>query len=446
VSQLDRSLPATADPAGSESYLQHAHSFLRRDRLNLLALVAVTAATRLALSLALPSRVLSNDFRIWDTVTSVLLSGTNPYAVKAGLLYYPPLWMQVLFVLGELSSRTHIPLAHLIQLFLVGIDIVTVVVVYLFARALGIIGARAFWLALFGFAVNPISIILTCQHGNFDSVIGLSVVATAFALVVWNRQGVASTLLLACLILGIGILAKTVPLILAPFLAIRWRETDWPTRVVGATLVVGPTLLGVSIVYVLSPNQVIADIFQYRSAAGYFGITGLLNLIGSTSLVARYSSIYPVMGLALLIVASAAFARARETTDFTIIAGCVILLMSVPAFGSGYGPQYTAWFLPLAVILFGIGNRALRGGLGALYSIAIGTYLVEYAVIPSQGAFFSMFAPEQTAEWGRVLSPQKAQTLLRLPLFVAYLSFIGIGLQALRSRLGRGALQSSVPK
>lgn len=362
-------------------------------------------------------------------MTGVLLGGGNPYA-STSLLNYPPLWMQVLFVLGKISNRTHISLAHLVQVVLTGVDVVTVILAYLFMRSLGV-GPRAFWVVLIGIALNPISILLACQHGNFDSVVGLLVLATAVALVVWNRGAASSMWLLACLTVGLGILAKTVPLILAPLLFVRWRETDWASRVVGAALVVGPTLIGVSVLYVLSPQQVVAHIFQYRSAAGYFGVSGLLNIVGGPQAVSRYSLVYPFIALAVVMAATVAIARARVLTDLTLILGCALLLMWIPPLGSGYGPQYTGWFLPLVVVLFAIARATLRASLAVFAGVALVTYLAEGAFIPSLGAFFSVLAPDAAASIGRLLSPPKAQTLLRLPLFFAYLGFLTIGVLTL---------------
>ncbi len=402
---------------------------IRGDAARIGALVGFTAGIRLAIAAALPARVLSEDFHIWETVTGILLGGGNPYTTTP-LLFYPPLWMQVLFVLGTISNRTHISLAHLIQVVLTGIDVVIVILAYLFMKALGV-GPRAFWFALVGIALNPISILLACVHGNFDSLVGLLVLATAFALVAWSRGGAPSMWLLACLTLGLGILAKTVPLILAPLLFLRWRETDWATRVVGVALVVGPALLGVSVLYVLSPHQVVADIFQYRSAAGWFGVSGLLNIVGGPQAVKAYSAVYPVIALAVVVAATVAVARARALTILSVILGCALLLMWIPPLGSGYGPQYTGWFLPIGVVLFAIARGPLRASLAVFAGVALVTYIAEYGFIPTQGAVFSLVAPHTTASIGRLLSPPTASTLLRLPLFLAYLGFLTIGVLTL---------------
>ncbi len=402
---------------------------IRGDAANIAVLVGITAAIRLAIAAALPARVLSEDFHIWDTVTGILLSGANPY-VTTPLLFYPPLWMQVLFVLGTLSYWTHISLAHLIQVFLTGVDVAIVILAYLLMKALGA-GPRAFWLALVGIALNPISILLTCVHGNFDTLVGLLVLATAFALVAWTRGGHPSMWLLACLTLGLGILAKTVPLILAPLLFVGWRETDWATRVVGVALVVGPALLGVSVLFVLGPHQVAADIFQYRSAAGWFGVSGLLNIVGGQQVVKAYSALYPFIALAVVVGATVAVARARALNVLSVILGCALLLMWIPPLGSGYGPQYTGWFLPICVVLFAIARGPLRASLAVFAGVALLTYIAEYGFIPTQGAFFSLVAPHTTASIGGLISSPTGATLLRLPLFLAYLGFLTIGVLTL---------------
>ncbi|MFI5282728.1 MAG: glycosyltransferase 87 family protein [Candidatus Dormibacterales bacterium] len=382
------------------------------------ALIATTLAIRLGFAALLPSRYYSIDIHIWESVTKVLLAGGNPYATTS-LLYYPPFWMQILWVLGKLSIRTHITLAHLIQLFLIGIDVLIVVIAYMFMKALGA-GRSAFWIALVGIALNPISIFMSVEHGNFDSMLGLFALAAVFAIVVWNRKGVPSTWLLACMSIGLGILAKTVPLILAPMLLVRWRETDWASRVVGLALVVGPALVGVSVLYVLSPQPVAAEIFHYRSAAGYFGISGLLNLAGGLQATTRYSQVYPLLALTVVVIAALAIARARVLSEQAIVLGSLLLLMWVPPLGSGYGAQYIGWFLPLAVVLFAMSTGALRISLAIFGAAALVTYSFEYA-----------FVPLQDAATRDMFSPQSAQTLFRLPLFFAYLGVLVVGVLTL---------------
>jgi len=382
------------------------------------ALILVTGTVRLAFAAVLPPRFYSIDIHIWEAVSRVLLAGGNPYATTS-LLYYPPLWMQILYVLGRISVHTHITLAHLIQVFLTGVDLVIVTLAYLFMRSLGV-GKRAFWIALVGIALNPISIVMAVEHGNFDSMVGLSALATVFALVLWSRGAAPSIWLVACLTLGLGILTKTVPLILSPLLLVSWRATDWAARAVAAALVTGPALVGVSVIYALSPRQVAADLFQYRSAAGYFGVSGLLNLVVSGQAATAYSQVYAVIALTVVVVAALAVARARALSDFTIVLGGVLLLMWIPPLGSGYGAQYIGWFLPLGVVLFAISAGPLRVSLIVFAGVALVTYGFEYAFIPAQ-------SPSVHG----MLSPATVQTLFRLPLFLAYVGVLVVALGTL---------------
>ena len=394
-------------------------------------LVVTTVAVRLGFAAVLPARFYSIDIHIWERVSQILMNGQNPYATTP-LLYYPPLWMQVLFVLGKISSRTNISLAHLIQVTLTGVDAAIVVLTYLLLRTLGIASRRAFWIALIGIALNPISIFMAVEHGNFDSMVGLSALGAAFALVVWSRGASTSKWLLACMSIGLGILAKTVPLVLAPMLLVRWRETDWASRIVGLALITLPTLVGVSVLYSLSPHEVAADIFQYRSAAGYFGVSGLLNLVGGVQATTRYGQVFALIALVVVAGSAAAAARARTVDERTIILAMVLLLMWIPALGSGYGAQYIGWTLPLLVVLFAISAGPLRLSLWVFAGVALATYVFEYAVIPLQD--------QATRD---VLSPQPAQTLFRLPLFFAYLAVLITGVATLTRKSERAGLDEN---
>src|SRR6185436_19031029 len=73
-----------------------------------------------------------------------------------------------------------------------------------------------------------------------------------------------------------GVLAKTVPLVLAPLLAPGARRTSRAGRALGAALFLGPSALGVSVIFVLAPAAVWNHVIKYRSAPGYFGLAGMV--------------------------------------------------------------------------------------------------------------------------------------------------------------------------
>jgi 4-amino-4-deoxy-L-arabinose transferase-like glycosyltransferase len=61
---------------------------------------------------------------------------------------------------------------------------------------------------LVGVALNPMAILLVCQHGNSDVHVGLFVTLALAALVVYRRSRDVLVWLGACLFLGLGVLAK----------------------------------------------------------------------------------------------------------------------------------------------------------------------------------------------------------------------------------------------
>jgi hypothetical protein len=73
--------------------------------------------------------------------------------------------------------------------------------------------ARAWLLVLVGLVLNPVAILLTTVHGNFNLIVGLMVLFFIWAITRWQRHGHPEDWLLACLFLGVAILAKTTPLV-----------------------------------------------------------------------------------------------------------------------------------------------------------------------------------------------------------------------------------------
>jgi len=95
-------------------------------------------------------------------------------------------------------------------------------------------------------------------------------------------------------------------------------------------------------------------------------------------------------------------------------------LMAIILLGPGYGPQYIAWFLPLLVLTATSFDVAWRRLLIVWGLVAVATYLVEYLLLPSQGALLLHALPAIHVDWAARLSTPEGLTILRLPLFFAY--------------------------
>jgi hypothetical protein len=411
--------------------------------LAVLAVVVLLGVLRL-----LPEGSISFDMHSWLAVASLLHQEKNPYN-ETNLLNWPPLWMQLLYLFDHVSQLTHVRLLRVIQLFLIIVDAVVAAITYLLlARHWRIRGSLL--IAVIGILLNPVAIILIDIHGNFDVVIGLLVTLFLWAITSWRRSGESESWLFACLILGIGGLTKTVPLILAPLLMTGWRQLNPRLGALGLALLLGPVTVGMSVIYVLGPQQVTAHVLQYRSIAGTFGPTGLIHALNVPISDRGYSVAFELFLVTLLLlVLLRVVTRAVSETDLVLMTALLLLL--VPVLGPGYGPQYAWWWIPVLVVAYALEGRWLRIPLLALFVIAAVTYVVDYALVPTLGGgVLVVDHPAALGGWSRALDTLSGETLLRLPLFGAYVVVLLAGTihlsRAYRTSIGPAASRGEAPQ
>lgn len=395
------------------------------------AILALTAAAvRLIFLLLLPAGVASVDLHSWQLVAAELRAGRNPYHTTP-FLNWPPLWMQIIAAIDNASQILRVPFTTLLRLFLIVVDVTGVVAAHRLAVSIEAKHARA--MILFGLALNPISILLVCQHANFDSIVALAVLLAVSAVLRFERSGNPVDWLYAALATGFGILAKTIPIILVPLLSVRWRTLDDRTRLLGALLLLGPVALGLSVVFALAPDDILQKVIQYRSLGGVFGVSGILAATVNP-IIGRLVRIALLLTLGTIVVLATVRTARRDSNDpRSLILLAAFLLIGIILLGPGYGPQYIAWFLPLLVLTATSFDASWRRILMLWGFIAVLTYLAEYLLLPSHGALLIHLLPQQNFAWTTDLATPKGTTVLRLPLFVAYCALWGKAL-ALLSR------------
>src|SRR6185369_8674155 len=107
-----------------------------------------------------------------------------------------------------------------------------------------------------------------------------------------NKQSDDVLLWLAgALAFGLGALAKTVTLALAPLLALGVRSKRRLARSLAAALFLGPPLLGLAVIYALAPHAVLHDVVLYRSTEGWYGLTGIADAISFERATVGYSKL-----------------------------------------------------------------------------------------------------------------------------------------------------------
>lgn len=128
------------------------------------------------------------DMESYRIVSDLVLDGKNIYA-NTYRYNYSPLWAYVLAFFRQIEIVYLIPLSFSIRFFLSLVDVGTLIILLLLAKKLVIPLTRVAVL----FFLNPVSIILTGHHGQFDNLTILLILCGAY-LFLTKRHGVISWL------------------------------------------------------------------------------------------------------------------------------------------------------------------------------------------------------------------------------------------------------------
>jgi hypothetical protein len=417
----------------------HKYSFAIKD---LAIIFAVLILARAGFVMLMPA-VYSKDLYAWLNVIDILHNGQNPYRVT-DVLNWPPFWMQLLFVINKISGLTGISTTHLIQCCLTLGELLAVVVAYvIMKRHFKLANARRY--LLWGIALNPVSIFLSCQHCNYDVFVGLWILIFTLALLEYHRSASPVQWLIACFFLGVGILTKTVPFVLIPLLMIGVRRLDVATIFFGIVLLFAPVVIGMSVIYVLAPEGVAANVLGYRSLAGWYGISGFFVVAEATGLNVIYKAVSPLLIIGLIIYFSLRSAKQITIAAEKIVAAVLMIMLALPTFGPGYSPPYILWFLPLAIIFYALSDPGKRRWILAGYIIVAMTYTIEYAFFPSHGAFVSAIRPSaEMNTFCEFMGTRKSQVFIRLPMFCFYVWMFFVLVRELRRKIATGLRNTAV--
>ena len=429
----------------------------------------------------------SLDVDSWQRALDAGHEGQNPY--ETGVLNWPPFWLQIIVLLDAVASHVDISFWAAVRIYLVLAESAIIVTLYLTLVSIGARRDAVRRALLVGIALNPVSILLVCLHGNSDVNVGLLVTLAVTALIAYWRSRDIVYWLGGCLLLGIGVLAKTVPLVLAPILAPGARLAGHAGRVLGAALLLGPAAVGLSVIMALAPGATSDHVIGYRGFPGFFGLEGLLDEVTTV-----HTWVGPLMVLAFVVAGGLMYRWRRLSDDplsakqhfllgtflymgaifvvvtlfdqlsnvdvrphygtlfMLLIIGMVawlswrlwqeppstpqrlfllvaVTFMLVVAFGPGYGPQYAYWFIPALVATYVLLDDAWRLLLRIGYVVAGVTYMVEYGFIPWLGAWVpAVFGDsDRTTDVAEFFVPDRL-VLVNLPLFAIYLLVLAEGI------------------
>jgi len=300
---------------------------------------AAALGVRLGLLLSFPGNY---DTESYDLVASIAARGGDPYA-ETTRYNYSPVWARVLVGIKSLAAATGIQPMLLVGLLLLAGDLATTVLVY--RMALGRSGPLAPELAALAFFANPVSILISSYHLQFDN---LAILLLLAAVALFER----AKELPAALALAASLLIKHVT-VLHPLLFRRrpgWR---------GLLPAVLPYAVFVAsfLPYAASRDRILDQVVRYRGLPAVYGFESLLLASGAPAWVS-----------VLLFAAAVAFALVR-LGRVELTRACLLLYLVVLVCAPGFGRQYCVWPIALGALVSGPGFF-LFSGVAAAYLVA----------------------------------------------------------------------------
>lgn len=343
------------------------------------ATIALAAAiARLVPALTL-DRGLPFDIEAHWIIGSLALDGQNVYTapLAAGRYPYPPVLHESLSAflvwLAQGSSALFLVLDKVAPA-LCGVAIA--VAMWATARRLGQSSEIALLAGLL-YALNPLPVLVTSYHGQFEEIPLLFIVLAILALVREPTRSVSSsnwTVIVSALLLGVAIAYKSWPVLFLPPLLLLVPRRKWYLPYISLALVpLAITLTGYRLAFGLSGlREAVKAIISYSGSDGFcWGYVSILRECWTHPPDQRPNLWVAHLNQPLLIAALGA------TTLLLLLRqrpleGLVTLPLAFYLFAPGWGPNYSIWVIPGALLLSP--TLANRYTLLVLPSVAL-TYL-----------------------------------------------------------------------
>lgn len=311
-----------------------------RLRLGWPAILLIAGLARLLPALWLPVGA-GYDIESFRMATDALLSGREVYTAVLGRHPYLPFQMYLMGGMAFIARATGLPFVVAIKLPSVAADVaLTGLIYHVVAGASG--RDRATWAALL-YALNPVSLLVTAYHGQFESVT-LLLLALAWWLRERSREGASAVAL------GLAILNKTWPVVFLPVVFVRLR--GWRSRAVYSSIALGiPVLFSVAYLVLFSagPMPMLRRALTHRGVAGYWGPGAALTPAALLwpGLQGVVDGLFALRnGLLLAAVLFALWWTRRQS----LLDAFLTLLLAIFTVTTGFGIQWLVWLVPFALL------------------------------------------------------------------------------------------------
>jgi Gpi18-like mannosyltransferase len=338
---------------------------LRLQHLRLPYILLIAGLVRLLPAIWLPVGA-GYDIESFRLVTDALLRGDEVYTSVLGRHPYLPFQMYLMGAMAYMAQVTGLPYVFAIKLPAVLADIALTALIYQAVIDGGKPHEAAGFFALL-YALNPVSLLVTSYHGQFESVTLLLLVLAWFF---WHfgrrrrRSGIA---------LGFAILNKTWPVVFLPVILIRLRE--WRERLGYTLLAIGiPVLFMVAYLLIFSadPQPMLRRALTHRGVAGYWG-PGAFLVLAAIQLPDLQSVVDSLIGLKNALLLLAVGFALWQTRRQPALDALLTLLLCLFVVTVGFGIQWLVWLVPFGILV--MADRWIKWySLAATFMLAVHLY------------------------------------------------------------------------
>ncbi len=308
-----------------------------------LALPVLALLVRLVPAIILPVGA-GFDIESFKLTAEALLSGKDVYTSAAiGRHPYLPFQMYSIGLAMFASRSTGLPFVVLVKFSPIAADVVITALIWFIAVKKGWSQVTAWWLALL-YALNPVAILITAYHGQFDSI------PVLLLLIAWYFWHFGQRMFLSSVALGFAILNKTWPIVFLPIILIRLRRFR-PVLTYSLVAIGLPILFTLAYVVTFSsnPEPMLRRALTHTGNSGWYGLSAILTLGGryQDSLAQAAQIHWEIRRWILVIVGILALWRTRKQSSNDAL---VTIILAEIALTIGLGLQWLLWVVPFAIV------------------------------------------------------------------------------------------------
>lgn len=283
------------------------------------------------------------DTPYYHRIAAVLRSGGQLYVDTAGRFPYPPVWNHVEVASLALSERTGVPFVIWVKLPSILAD----AAIALLLAALAPVGRAALFAS--AYALNPVPILISGAHGQFDSLPILCCLAAVYFV---EKMRSAP---LAALALTLGIALKSFPVLLLPVFLMQIGS--WPRKLRFAAIALVPAGLILLPHLAIAPRAVASELFGYSGVGdhGWMAIARIVQAIRTRILTRDADLGFLLSGTKLLFLLGCAaalvsWARMKEDRRPALPLRIAFVFMLFYTIYGGISSQSLLWALPFLML------------------------------------------------------------------------------------------------